>query len=43
MVESGKLSPSSLVTEEVSLEGVSGVLEAMSEFNTLGYSVITMD
>jgi D-arabinose 1-dehydrogenase-like Zn-dependent alcohol dehydrogenase len=43
MVESGKLSPSSLVTEEVGLEGVSGVLEAMSKFNTLGYSVITMD
>lgn len=43
MVESGKISPSSLVTQEVSLDGVNGVLEEMTEFNTLGYSVITMD
>ena len=43
MVESGKLSPSSLVTEEVPLEGINAVLEAMSGFSTLGYSVIKMD
>jgi D-arabinose 1-dehydrogenase-like Zn-dependent alcohol dehydrogenase len=43
MVESGKLSPSSLVTEEVPLEGVNAVFEAMTEFNTMGYSVIKMD
>jgi propanol-preferring alcohol dehydrogenase len=43
MVESGKLNPSSLVSREVSLEGLNGVLEDMSEFNTLGYAVLTMD
>lgn len=43
MVESGKLNPASLVSQEVSLEGVHGVLEEMSEFNTLGYAVLTMD
>jgi len=43
MVESGKLMPSSLVSQEVSLEEASGVLEAMSDFNTLGYAVIKMD
>ena len=42
MVESGKLKPSSLVSQEVQLEGVHGVLEEMSSFNTLGYSVLTM-
>ena len=40
MVESGAINPASLVTEEVSLEGVNGVLEEMSRYNTLGYSVI---
>jgi D-arabinose 1-dehydrogenase-like Zn-dependent alcohol dehydrogenase len=43
MVESGKLSPASLVSQEVSLEGVHGVLEEMSNFNTLGYAVLTME
>ena len=43
MVESGKISPSALVTQEVSLEGLNGVLEEMTNFNTLGYSVIKMD
>ena len=43
MVESGTLSPSSLVSQEVSLEETSDVLEAMSGFSTLGYSVIRMD
>ena len=42
MVESGKINPSSLVSREVSLEEVSGVLEEMSDFNTLGYTVLTM-
>ncbi|MBT8397787.1 MAG: alcohol dehydrogenase catalytic domain-containing protein [Gemmatimonadetes bacterium] len=42
MVESGKISPSSLVTQEVSLEGVNGVFEEMTNFNTLGYSVVKM-
>ncbi len=43
MVESGKLTPSALVSQEVPLEGVNGVLEEMSEFNTLGYAVLTME
>lgn len=43
MVEAGKLRPSSLVTEEVPLEGLNKVLDDMSSFNTLGYSVIKMD
>jgi len=43
MVESGKVTPSSLVTQQVSLEGVGGVLEEMSSFNTLGYAVLTKD
>ena len=42
MVESGKISPSSLVTQKVGLEGVNGVFEEMTNFNTLGYSVLTM-
>ena len=41
MVETGSVTPSELVTETVSLDGVSGVLEAMSGYQTLGYSVIT--
>ena len=41
MVETGSITPSKLVTETVSLDGVSGVLEAMSGYQTLGYSVIT--
>jgi D-arabinose 1-dehydrogenase-like Zn-dependent alcohol dehydrogenase len=43
MVESGKINPGSLVTAEVSLEELNGVLEEMSNFNTLGYSVLTMN
>jgi D-arabinose 1-dehydrogenase-like Zn-dependent alcohol dehydrogenase len=43
MVESGKLSPSSLVTETIPLEQVSEVLQDMSDYNTLGYSVLTID
>lgn len=43
MVESGKINPKSLVTEEVPLEEVNRVFEEMTQFNTLGYSVIKMD
>lgn len=43
MVESGKLKPSALVTSEVALEGVNGVLHEMTDYNTLGYAVLTMD
>ena len=41
MIESGVINPKSLVNEEVPMEGASAVLEAMSAFDTLGYSVIT--
>lgn len=41
MIESGMINPKALVNEEVPLEGVSAVLESMSAFDTLGYSVIT--
>ncbi len=40
MIEAGKINPKALVSEEVPLEGASGVLEKMSDFDTLGYSVI---
>ena len=40
MVESGVISPESLVVEEVSMDGASAVLERMSAYDTLGYSVI---
>lgn len=43
MVEAGQINPSALVTREVSLEQVGDVLEEMSTFNTLGYTVLTMD
>ena len=41
MVATGSITPSALVTETVSLDGMSDVLEAMSGYKTLGYSVIT--
>ena len=40
MVASGPIKPGSLVKEEVPLEETSGVLERMTDFDTLGYSVI---
>jgi D-arabinose 1-dehydrogenase-like Zn-dependent alcohol dehydrogenase len=40
MIEAGVISPAALVTQTVSLDQVSDVLQAMSEYNTLGYSVI---
>jgi len=40
MVASGAINPGSLVKEEVVLEDVSGVLERMTDYDTLGYSVI---
>lgn len=42
MVEAGVINPSSLVTQEVTMEQIGDVLEEMSQFNTLGYSVINM-
>lgn len=40
MVESGKLEPGKLVQRTVKLEEVSGVLESMENFGTLGVLVI---
>ncbi|MFV1990394.1 MAG: zinc-binding dehydrogenase, partial [Acidimicrobiales bacterium] len=42
MVESGKITPASLVTQKVSMEQINGVLDEMTKYNTLGYSVIEM-
>ena len=40
MVEGGKLDPARLVTGTVGLEGVTDVLNSMSEFGTVGVSVV---
>ncbi|MDG2254045.1 MAG: hypothetical protein P8L49_03730 [Opitutaceae bacterium] len=40
MAASGAIKPGSLVKVEVPLEETSGVLERMTDFDTLGYSVI---
>ena len=40
MIETGKIRPQDLVTEEVPMEEASRVLKAMSDYDTLGYSVI---
>jgi D-arabinose 1-dehydrogenase-like Zn-dependent alcohol dehydrogenase len=42
MVRSGRLHPAKLVGQEISLEQTSDVLESMSAFDTVGYSVISM-
>lgn len=41
LVASGRLNPKSLVTEEVGLEDVSRVFEDMSNYQTMGFHVIT--
>jgi propanol-preferring alcohol dehydrogenase len=41
LVEQGKLNPRSLVGRTVSLEEVNEVLQSMTEFRTLGFTVIT--
>jgi threonine dehydrogenase-like Zn-dependent dehydrogenase len=43
MIESGRIRPQSLVTEEVKLEETARVLESMSDYDTIGYSVIVAD
>lgn len=43
MVESGSINPSALVTETVTMDGINGVFDEMSDYNTLGYSVIKAD
>jgi D-arabinose 1-dehydrogenase-like Zn-dependent alcohol dehydrogenase len=40
LVGAGRLDPAVLVTERVPLDGAQGVLERMSEFDTVGFSVI---
>ena len=40
MIEAGRIRPQALVTEQVPMEEASRVLEAMSSYDTLGYSVI---
>lgn len=40
MIETGRIRPQALVSEEVPLAEVSRVLEAMSRYDTIGYSVI---
>lgn len=40
MIEAGRIRPQDLVSEEVPLEETSRVLEAMSSYDTIGYSVI---
>lgn len=41
LVERGKLNPSRLVTRRVGLDDVTGVLNDMTSFNTVGLNVIT--
>lgn len=40
MIEAGTLNPGKLVTSHVSIEEASGVIESMSDFNTLGVTVV---
>lgn len=41
LVERGVLKPSSIVTEQIGLDGVTGVIEAMDTFKNVGFSVVT--
>ncbi|MDZ7687452.1 MAG: zinc-dependent alcohol dehydrogenase family protein [Halobacteriales archaeon] len=41
MMESGKLEPSKIIGETVALDDVPEVLDSMSEFDTIGFPVIT--
>jgi len=41
MVEKGRLDPTKVITETVSLEDVPGVLESMTDFDHTGVSVVT--
>lgn len=43
LIERGRIRPQSLVSEEVSLDQTPRVLEAMSRYDTIGYSVIVAD
>jgi threonine dehydrogenase-like Zn-dependent dehydrogenase len=41
LVERGQVDPRSLITAEVGLDDVTGVLHAMTDFATVGFNVIT--
>ncbi|WP_141056296.1 zinc-dependent alcohol dehydrogenase family protein [Tepidiphilus succinatimandens] len=41
LIAQGKLNPKSLISREVALEEVNSVFQAMSEFKTMGFHVIT--
>lgn len=41
MIESGKLHPRSLVTREIALEEAGAVIESMTNYQTLGYNIIS--
>ena len=41
LVASGKLNPKSLVSHEIGLDEIEGVLEDMDQFKTIGYVIIT--
>jgi D-arabinose 1-dehydrogenase-like Zn-dependent alcohol dehydrogenase len=43
MVESRKLTPGKLVNKRISLEEVAGELESMTDFNTVGMSVLSLE
>ncbi|MFB6228669.1 MAG: alcohol dehydrogenase, partial [Halobacteriales archaeon] len=40
MVETGKIDPAAVITDRIALEDVSGTLDAMTEFETVGIPVI---
>lgn len=41
VVQRGHLNPKSLITREVSLSEVTGAIENMTDFKTVGFNVIT--
>jgi len=41
MVENGKLDPGAVITDEISLDGVTDELEAMTDYQTVGIPVVT--
>jgi threonine dehydrogenase-like Zn-dependent dehydrogenase len=41
LVERGALKPSRLVTEQIGLDGITGVLDEMDTFQNVGYQVVT--
>ncbi len=41
LVDRGILRPRDIVTEQVGLEGLTGVIEAMDEWSNIGFQVVT--